>query len=152
MWVCYFPFPSLHIPCKRIFIITMIRVICDLTLLQYRQKPFMLTYLEIYKVKSFKTIRKFCTINDILCIHLMPQLSRLVVYRLYRYRNCLYRQRDSGIRLSISCSLRHYQFSINAIGDFNAQDYGLLEQKQTTWHLFHKGIRKCPIGFENIYF
>ena len=89
----------------------MIRVICDLTLLQYRQKPSMLTYLEIYKVKSFKT------------------------YRLYRYyidRNCLYRQRDWGIRLSISCSLRHYQFSINAIGDFNAQDYGLLEQKQTT--------------------
>ena len=90
MWVCYFPFPSLRTICKRTFIITMIRVICDLTLLQYRQKPFMLTYLGIYKVKSFKTIRKFCTINDILCIHLMPQLSRLVVYRLYRYRNCLY--------------------------------------------------------------
>ena len=74
----------------------MIRVICDLTLLQYRQKPFMLTYLEIYKVKSF------------------------IVKEIW------------GIRLSISCSLQHYQFSINAIGDFNAQDYGLLEQKQTT--------------------
>ena len=24
---------------------------------------------------------------------------------------------------------------------------GLLKQKQTTWHLFHIGIRKCPIGF-----
>ena len=75
------------------------------------------------------------------------KLIRIVVYQLYTYRNCLYRQRNVGIRLSISCSLRHYQFSINAIGDFNAQDYGLLKQKQTTWHLFHIGIRKCPIGF-----
>ena len=50
----------------------------------------------------------------------------------YKHRYCLYSQRDLSIRVSISCSLRHYQFPINAMGDFNAQDYGLLKQKQTT--------------------
>ena len=54
-WMIHAATFNQYVKCKRIFIITMIRVICDLTLLQYRQKPSMLTYLEIYKVKSFKT-------------------------------------------------------------------------------------------------